>query len=761
PAECTFIASSQLKRYIDELRTPGGSDVSVVRVQIDGPSLVKTGEKRGLADGNFMQLLGLLTNELPAFYMLRQDPTKWYLITWMPEGKVPIKDRMVYASSQSALKEAIGYPTIAGTFQFGKEADITGIDKEGTAAPSSKVSGQKQIIMVGLNYTARGVFRSEMDPRLAMSDHELTRLEMLHDEDEAREEQMSQIRAHIKRFGLTTPSMATTDDYSANHHINNNKTKITEAAQSGGFHSVVLPFTQAAKDALRLFSGHTSDTTSVELVVRDSAEVDVGEITRKPLATANSSFANPNEPRFYIVRIPSGIQSGSRVFVYCCPESSAPRLRMVYSTAAQGVLSNAQNLGCGLEYKISVYSAKDTTLDAISRAVADGSAQRLSDSKSVEKVVGYRPVKPAQSVPARFMYSAAKPLVGFTNEEGFRRAFNNISPAASPSGGNTPHGISPASSFKGADKAWSKPISPVANSAATSLATPTTADRVAVLTDSYEKPRLSEKKSTSPSAPTVADSAPGSSELPKIPSKPLFGVISTVSSSSAPLSSSAAPSLAKPAGDKAASPPPKPVRVGVNIAAAPVPEKPPRLHGPSVAPQKPSKPATLPRPLTAAGSVQTETNYNTTDEINRDYQTARLQSTVSYLKSELTYPVKDAPKTAAAIDDPWSIRTPVEAASNNKPTGDGKPAKAELSKGDFDTATAAATATVREGAVVAQWEGPRKVSGVKEDNFAATLKSKALSASPIPSGVNKAKLATAAMHEDGVQWRSEVVRLEK
>ncbi|KAJ2802884.1 Twinfilin-1, partial [Coemansia guatemalensis] len=134
-------ATRELKQFLDESRAGKHGNVAVVRVQIRGEDLKETARKNGPANGDLTQLEEYLDNG-PAFFLLRADTRSWYLATWMPEGKVGVSNRMVYASSQSSLKEAVGEACVAGTLQFttvdevlGGDAAEAAIAETETAAP--------------------------------------------------------------------------------------------------------------------------------------------------------------------------------------------------------------------------------------------------------------------------------------------------------------------------------------------------------------------------------------------------------------------------------------------------------------------------------------------------------------------------------------------------------------------------------------------------------------------------------------------------
>ncbi|KAJ1886328.1 hypothetical protein LPJ66_009686 [Kickxella alabastrina] len=142
---------------------------------------------------------------------------------------------------------------------------------------------------------------------------------------------------------------------------------------------------------------------------------------------------------------------GSRVFVYSCPETSPPRLRMVYSTASAATLAQIQELGCRITHRLSLFASKECTLIAVAATIRNGQAQRVDTDKSVDLVVNYLPSTPARSLPSRFAANTTKALDAFTDEDGFRKAFTGVrpdAPAPAPFANKAPKPVlSPASSF--------------------------------------------------------------------------------------------------------------------------------------------------------------------------------------------------------------------------------------------------------------------------------------------------------------------------
>ncbi|KAJ2800652.1 hypothetical protein H4R21_003092, partial [Coemansia helicoidea] len=202
---------------------------------------------------------------MPALFLLRASASSWYVVLWMPEGKVGVSNRMVYAASQPRLKAAVGDAHVADTLQFATLEEVFGNEGGARAeaapaivapivAPSAapavtpKPPGLQASRSFAQTATARvttttttttmryqrtaesnleqqqqqqqqqparqGVFVKKADPRLAMSKSELEHVDMLQQEDEARAEQLSQAWSRLR----SGPGPAQPAVDAANHH---------------------------------------------------------------------------------------------------------------------------------------------------------------------------------------------------------------------------------------------------------------------------------------------------------------------------------------------------------------------------------------------------------------------------------------------------------------------------------------------------------------------------------------------------------------
>mmetsp|Transcript_131765 Transcript_131765/g.196340 ORF Transcript_131765/g.196340 Transcript_131765/m.196340 type:complete len:362 (-) Transcript_131765:55-1140(-) len=116
------------------------------------------------------------------------------------------------------------------------------------------------------------------------------------------------------------------------------RTQMNATSQGiGGYHSVSMPLDASAKDMIRNLSSGAHNF--VELAINDAKN----GITGKSASNVSGQFSsnvNKIEPRYYLIK-----QQGVNAFVYCCPDKSPQRLRMVYSTAKGSVMNEAKALG--------------------------------------------------------------------------------------------------------------------------------------------------------------------------------------------------------------------------------------------------------------------------------------------------------------------------------------------------------------------------------------------------------------------------------
>jgi len=155
------------------------------------------------------------------------------------------------------------------------------------------------------------------------SDFEKVHEKVLKDEDEARNEAEKQHTASSKASGI------------------------------GGYHTVSIPLSSAAITELDKIKSGSANW--VQLMIDDSKENVVAE-SAKTISNADlKREIIMNEPRFYIyAKTPNNY-----VFIYCCPEKSPPKLRMVYSTSKPSMIDQIVKKGFTLAKKAEITDSNE------------------------------------------------------------------------------------------------------------------------------------------------------------------------------------------------------------------------------------------------------------------------------------------------------------------------------------------------------------------------------------------------------------------
>jgi len=245
----------------------------------------------GSISEDFDKMAGLVNdNEASYFLFQKEDKSKWLLISYVPDA-VPVKEKMIYASAKSALKDALG------ASRFDEELHATTKDE--------------------LTYDH---YKSTCAPVDSRSAFEVEREEVLKNEEKTRQEQQQQA-VKVKEVG----------------------------GVGGGYHSVSIPLSSSASQAIsRLKSG---EINFIQLVVNKESKSEIDAPVAKLITAAElQKEIHTMEPRFYVY---SQDQGGVKtpIFIYCCPQKAPPKLRMVYSTTKPAVAEQLTKQGLNLAPK--------------------------------------------------------------------------------------------------------------------------------------------------------------------------------------------------------------------------------------------------------------------------------------------------------------------------------------------------------------------------------------------------------------------------
>jgi len=117
-----------------------------LKITIESETFKKgsTGKSTGSRKTDFQAIKGVLEPKKPCYVLMRaQDSSKWVLILYVPELAF-VRDKMVFASSMSALKEGLGNSQFIGDFSISTPEECTVEEYEHTV----KEVSQKDVMTI-------------------------------------------------------------------------------------------------------------------------------------------------------------------------------------------------------------------------------------------------------------------------------------------------------------------------------------------------------------------------------------------------------------------------------------------------------------------------------------------------------------------------------------------------------------------------------------------------------------------------------------
>jgi len=138
----------------------------------------------------------------------------------------------------------------------------------------------------------------------------------------------------------------------------------------GGYHTVTLPFSDECQDAFEQLK--RGDINTMTMRIEDETVVLVKAATVPTSAIPEEM--DEVEPRFLLHKTKgsvaaAGVESERTLFVYCCPDKSQPKWRMVYSTSKPSIVDEAENHGITVHGKMEIRSGSELTSAAVAEAV--------------------------------------------------------------------------------------------------------------------------------------------------------------------------------------------------------------------------------------------------------------------------------------------------------------------------------------------------------------------------------------------------------
>ncbi|KAI9297163.1 hypothetical protein K502DRAFT_301306 [Neoconidiobolus thromboides FSU 785] len=211
-----------------------------------------------------------ITPKEARFYFLRVSKDQWCFVSYIPDGTVKIKERMLYASSKQQLKDLFGSKFILSDHHFTSVLEIKSsgeyLNRLADRMKNLKVTGEER--------------------KALLSKVELSREEAREQEDTAREE-IAKALLNRGNEGGNQPNLATFN--------------------SGGFHQVAIPLFENTKQSIQKLG--LGELAWIEMAVtdkKDGIEViseknnDQIQFWRKESLIP---FPEHNEPRFYLTVI--------------------------------------------------------------------------------------------------------------------------------------------------------------------------------------------------------------------------------------------------------------------------------------------------------------------------------------------------------------------------------------------------------------------------------------------------------------------------
>jgi Cofilin/tropomyosin-type actin-binding protein len=236
-------------------------------------------------------MCGRAADTEPAFFLFHMDPTSskdnWLFVSWVPD-RASVDHKMLYSSSKGRLKDKLGFNSFSDDLHAASSDELTW---------------------------------SAFQARSEVTD-DRSEFEKAHDRVVQAEVSEAQERADA---GAATMGAISAPSSHSSGGI-------------GGFHSVKIPLSDSAKDAVRLLESGSANL--LELKINDAkTEVDCASSQTISGNAALQAAISSSEPRFYAYAVPRPVPGAAKdvIFVYACPDAAPQNLRMVYSTSKNPV----------------------------------------------------------------------------------------------------------------------------------------------------------------------------------------------------------------------------------------------------------------------------------------------------------------------------------------------------------------------------------------------------------------------------------------
>jgi len=272
-------------------------NVRVLKISIENETLVEAASWPKARDliKDFEHISGYVEDNVSAYLLVRLDTvlSEWLVISYVPDT-ARVRDKMLYASTQAALKKSLGDSKFKDSMYATSKADLT---PDAYVAHLNHMSAPKPL--------------------------------------SAREEEMANIRAAERAAGSST--------YQGSG--------VRKSHVHGGLE---LQIPQDIQDALKGMSDASGpmlvivgvDTQSEQLILKQTEN----EVPPERLASVIPS----TDPSYIFYSWPhesNGETIRSTIYIYCCPSGSPVRHRMLYSAGVQPLAHKVKQIGLKIDKK--------------------------------------------------------------------------------------------------------------------------------------------------------------------------------------------------------------------------------------------------------------------------------------------------------------------------------------------------------------------------------------------------------------------------
>jgi len=167
---------------------------------------------------------------------------------------------------------------------------------------------------------------------------------------------------------------------------------------TSGYHTVSIPLSDTAKKVVGSFaSGH--GVSFVQLAI-DDRNVNSEVSNNTPISSLPSAI-NSSEPRFYLYKY-----LNKQYFIYCCPERSPQKLRMVYSTCKAHLIDACLSVGCNFSGRLEIREGSELTAESLRSASEPPPLDRLAHSN---RLAGKEPETNNANIPSASVPTISSP----------------------------------------------------------------------------------------------------------------------------------------------------------------------------------------------------------------------------------------------------------------------------------------------------------------------------------------------------------------